>query len=62
MGGHNIAGGEWEHNGMNPKPIKKLSLGAESFEEFFFTQSQVLLAFIVLKNHYSLEVHFLWNF
>jgi len=49
--GHNIARGSGGDDGMNPKPNKKLSLGAESYEtiawEGFFTQSQVLLSFIV---------------
>ena len=54
---HNIArgsgggvGGGGE-DGMNPKPHKKLSLGAESYETIAwkgsFTQSQVLLSSIV---------------
>ena len=38
-------------DGMNPKPSKKLSLGAESYGTIagkgFFTQSQVLLSSIV---------------
>ena len=38
-------------DGMNPKLNKKLSLGAESYGTIawkgFFTQSQVLLSFIV---------------
>ena len=52
--GHNIARGSGEgggDNGMNPKPLKKLSLGAESYGTIawkgFFTQSQVLLSSIV---------------
>ena len=47
--GHNIAKGrgwEWGDDGMSPDPIKKLSLGAESYVTItwkgFFTQSQVL--------------------
>ena len=44
--GHNIARGR-----MNPKPNKKLSLGAGSYVTItwkgFFTQSQVLLSSIV---------------
>ena len=49
--GHNIARGGGEDDGMNPKPNKKLSLGAESYGTIawkgFFTQSQVLLSSIV---------------
>ena len=49
--GHNTAGGSGGggggDNGLNPKPQKKLSLGAGSFVTItwkgFFTQSQVLL-------------------
>ena len=53
--GHNIArgsrgGGGGEDDGMNPKPHKTLSLGAESYGfiawKGFFTQSQVLLSSI----------------
>lgn len=29
--GHSFAGGEWANDGMNPKPINKLSLGAKSY-------------------------------
>ena len=40
-------------DGMNPKPNKKLSLGAESYGTIawkgFFTKSQVLLSSIVIK-------------
>ena len=43
--------GEVGDDGMNPKPNKKLSLGAESYGTIawkgFFTQSQVLLSSIV---------------
>ena len=51
--GHNIARegageGKWGDYGMNPKPKKKLSLGAGSYVTItwksFFTQSQVLLS------------------
>ena len=49
--GYNISGscGGGGDEGMNPKPLKKLSLGAEShvtitWKGFFFTQSQVRLA------------------
>ena len=47
--GHNIAGGSWGEDGMNPKPNKKLSLGVGSSYvtmtwKGFFTQSQVLLS------------------
>ena len=49
--GHNIARGGGKDDGMNPKPNKKLSLGAESYGTIawkgFFTQSQVLLSSIV---------------
>ena len=49
--GHNIARGSGGDNGMNPKPNKKLSLGAESYGTIawkrFFTQSKVLLSSIV---------------
>ena len=49
--GHNIARGSGGDDGMNPKPNKKLSLGAESYGTIgwkgFFTQSQVLLSSIV---------------
>ena len=50
--GHNIARGSGGgDDGMNPKPHKKLSLGAESYGTIawkgFFTQSQVLLSSIV---------------
>ena len=54
--GHNIAGrggggGGGRGNRMNPKPIKKLSLVAESYVTItwrgFFTQSQVVLSSIV---------------
>ena len=52
--GHNSArgsGGGGVYDGMNPKPHKKLSLGAESYGTIawkgFFTQSQVLLSSIV---------------
>ena len=51
--GHNIARGSrggGGDDGMNPKPHKKLSLGAESYGfiawKGFFTQSQVLLSSI----------------
>ena len=48
---HNIARGSGGDDGMNPKPNKKLSLGAESYGTIawkgFFTQSQVLLSSIV---------------
>ena len=48
MGG---GGGVLGDDGMNPKLNKKLSLGAESYGTIawkgFFTQSQVLLSFIV---------------
>ena len=33
--GHNIAGGEWGDDGMNPKPIKKMLLGAECYVRVF---------------------------
>ena len=50
--GHNTARGSGGDNGMNPKPNKKLSLGAESYRTIawkgFFTQSQVLLSSIVV--------------
>ena len=55
--GHNIARGSGGDDGMNPKPNKKMSLGAESYGiiacKGFFTQSQVLLSSIIvgLKNH-----------
>ena len=49
--GHNIARGSGGDDGMNPKPNKKMSLGAESYGiivcKGFFTQSQVLLSSIV---------------
>ena len=49
--GHNTARGSGGDNGMNPKPNKKLSLGAESYGTIawkrFFTQSKVLLSSIV---------------
>ena len=49
--GHNIARGSGGDNVMNPKPNKKLSLGAESYGTIawkgFFTQSQVLFSSIV---------------
>ena len=67
--GHNIAdgdgglrgggggGGDW----MNPKPNKKLSLGAESYVTFtwkgFLTQFQLLLSSIVELTH-CLECRF----
>ena len=45
-------GGEWGDDGISPKLIKKLSLGAESYVTVtwkgFFTQSQVLFSFIVV--------------
>ena len=49
---HNIARGRGggKDDGMNPKPNRKLSLGAESYGTIawkgFFTQSQVLLSSI----------------
>ena len=50
--GHNIARGSGGDDGMNPKPNKKMSLGAESYGTIackgFFTQSQVLLSSIVV--------------
>ena len=50
--GLNIARGSGGDDGMNPKPNKKLSLGAESYGTIawkgFFTQSQVLLSSIEL--------------
>ena len=51
--GHNIARGRGEsgEDGMSPDPIKKLSLGADSYVTItwngFFTQSQVFLSSIV---------------
>ena len=49
--GRNIARGSGGDDGMNPKPNKKLSLGAESYGTIawkgFFTQSKVLLSSIV---------------
>ena len=49
--GLNIARGSGGDDGMNPKPNKKLSLGAESYGTIawkgFFTQSQVILFSIV---------------
>ena len=45
-----VGGGGGGDDGMNPKPHKKLSLGAESYGfiawKGFFTQSQVLLSSI----------------
>ena len=43
---------EWGDDGMNPKAIKKISIGVESYVPIitckgFFTQSQVLLSSIV---------------
>ena len=52
--GHNIArdSGGRGNDGMNPKPNKKLSLGAESYGTVawkgFFTQSQDLLSSIAV--------------
>ena len=50
----NIARGGWGDDGMNPKPNKKMSLGAESYGiiacKGFFTQSQVLLSSIVVPS------------
>ena len=49
--GHNIGKGSGRDDGMNPKPNKKLSLGAESYGTIawkgFCAQSQVLLSSIV---------------
>ena len=49
---HCWGGGEWGGDGIGPKLIKKLSLGAESYVTVtwkgFFTQSQVLFSFIVV--------------
>ena len=61
--GYNIAGvGEWGKPRMSPKPIKKLSLGAESYVTItwkgFFTQSRVLLASIVWNWFLVIQ----WNF
>ena len=54
--GHNIARGSGGDDGMNPKPNKKMSLGAESYGiivcKGFFTQSQVLLSSIV-RNRFT---------
>ena len=48
--GHNIDRGSGGNDGMNPKPNKKMSLGAESYGiiacKGFFPQSQVLLSSI----------------
>ena len=55
--GHNIARGSGGggDDKMNPKPNKKLSLGAESYGTIagkgFFRQSQVLLSSIVTKDN-----------
>ena len=50
--GHNIARGSRGDDGMNPRPNKKLSLGAESYGTIawkgFFTQSQDLLSSIAV--------------
>ena len=50
--GHNIARGSGGDDGMNPKPNKKLSLGAESYGTIawkgFFTQSQDLSSSIAV--------------
>ena len=52
--GHNIARGSGGDDGMNPKPNKNMSLGAESYGiiacKGFFTQYQVLLSSIVASN------------
>ena len=58
--GHNISDGDggWERGDdwMNPKPNKKLSLGAESYVTItwkgFLTQFQLLLSTIVELTHY----------
>ena len=47
-----LLGREWGDDGMNPKAIKKFSIGVESYVPIitckgFFTQSQVLLSSIV---------------
>ena len=59
--GHNIARGSGGDDGMNPKPNKKMSLGAESYGiiacKGFFTQSQVLLSSIVGPLRYTI-----WHF
>ena len=56
--GHNIARESGGDDGMNPKPNKKLSLGAESYGTIawkgFFTQSQVLLSSIVAHRQFWL--------
>ena len=58
---HCWGGGEGDE-GMSPKPIKKLSLGAESYVTItwkgFFTQSRVLLASIVWNWFRVIK----WNF
>ena len=51
-------------DGMNPKPSKKLSLGAESYGTIagkgFFTQSQVLLSSIVA--FFPLQIYIYFSF
>ena len=63
--GHNIARGGGEDDGMNPKPNKKLSLGAESYGTIawkgFFTQSQVLLSSIVAWERVSNLLTMRWT-
>ena len=59
---HNIARGRWRgwvgDDAMNPKPNKKMSLGAEFYGiiacKGFFTQSQVLLSSIVVRKAFRL--------
>ena len=62
---HNIARGRWRgwvgDDAMNPKPNKKMSLGAEFYGiiacKGFFTQSQVLLSSIVVPSIILVYVH-----
>ena len=61
---HNIARGRWRGRGddaMNPKPNKKMSLGAEFYGiiacKGFFTQSQVLLSSVVVPSIILVYVH-----
>ena len=52
-----LLGVEWGDEEMNPKLVKKLSLGAESYLKItwkgFFTQRKVLLSFIVDHKLYT---------
>lgn len=47
--GMNHCWGEWRDDGMNPKQIKKLSLGVECNLTGSSTQSKVLLSLIVVS-------------